>query len=227
MKVSKTRVRKGGKVLEAANALITLPLDLRAYLAAETVGSCASAFERGALGLKHLSEAYTNFMYQPGNGAPSVHVFSSSIAVVFQGKDYLRLLTGFLQGVQVVAPMLEVFGESELKALGVRIANELAAQTGLSVPAKFADHVYKYAEAEANRVYGDGLQHLYFLFHPDNNWHPEFQALVRRRRLPNNLVAMSESLDCLVVWMRFIRDHLDHAQPKVSKATMFHLIMPA
>jgi len=226
VKAAKTRGKKGRKALEWTG-ILTIPLDIQAFLRAKTTESYASAFEKGALGLKHIGDFCTNFRQQPSNSAPSVQVFNSSIAAVFQGKDCIRLLTTFLQGVQVVAHLLEILGESELKQIGVRIANELGAQTSLKVPKVFASHVYAYAKSEAARVYGDGLQHLYFLFHPDNNWHPEFQDLVTRRPLPDNLVAMSESLDCLVVWMRFVRGYLDRVQPKVSKTTMFHLIIPA
>ncbi|RDW56580.1 hypothetical protein BP6252_14085 [Coleophoma cylindrospora] len=226
VKAAKTSGKKSRKGLEWTG-IITIPLDIQAFLYAKTAESCTSAFEKGALGLKHIGDFCANFRQQPNSSAPSVHVFDSSIAVVFRGKDCIRLLATFLQGVQVVAHLLEVLGESELKQIGVRIANELSAQTSLKVPKIFASHVYAYAKSEATRVYGDGLQHLYFLFHPDNNWHPEFQDLVTSRPLPDNLVAMSESLDCLVVWMKFVRGHLDRVRLKVSKTTMFHLIIPA
>jgi len=116
----------------------------------------------------------------------------------------------------------------ELKQISVRIANELGALTSRKVPKTFASYVYVTRRSEAKRAYGDGLQHLYFLFHPGNNSHPGFQGLVTRNPLPDNLVAMSESLDCLAVWRKFVRGYLDRAQPQISKdCTMFHITIPA
>jgi hypothetical protein len=210
IKGGKARGKKGGRAQEYT-ALLTLPLDIQSLIRAKTIEAGASTFEKGAHGAKHLADI---FKKAPGEGTPSVQVSNVNIAAFFHNKNCVELLVTFLRGVEVAAYVLEVLGENELKKIGIRIADELTAQTGLDAPEKFATHVHHYIRLETNRVYEDGLRHIYFLFHPDTNWHPEFQSLVRRMPLPENLLGMSECLDSLVVWMKFIRSYLNRVKPQ-------------
>lgn len=108
-----------------------------------------------------------------------------------------------------------------LRKIGIRIASELEAQTGLDAPKKFSARVHNYIMAETSTLRSGRMHHVYFLYHPDTDWHPEFKQRVSDQPLPVNFLGMSENLDSLVVWMKFLRQHMSATKFR------FHLLIPA
>ncbi|TGO20505.1 hypothetical protein BPAE_0289g00030 [Botrytis paeoniae] len=180
--------------------------------------------------VKNLSEGYTTYQ----NGAalrnqlesvmPEVQTFASGMNRYLKNKNWLDLFQTFLVGANVVAAFMEVLqGSSGLEEIGLKIYGELEAQTGLAAPDKFAKHVDKYIRKEAASVYGGDEEHLYFLYHPDTDWHGEFHDIVQNKPVPSNFVGMSENLHALCTWMLFMRKRLERSRINAR----FHLLIPA
>lgn len=224
-----------GKKRQNPKVLHQIPLDFHHLLKAKTIESYAATAERGTAAVKNATDGYTNFQngraYRESLKAndgifresiPTIQACSFSLNQYFHNRDWIRLLKTFLTGVEVVAFVLEVFsGKSELEKIGIRIASELEAQTGLDAPEKFSVRVYNYIKDEASTVRDDEMRHVYFLYHPDTDWHPEFKQQVLREALPVKFLGMSENLDSLVVWMKFLRQHMSATKFR------FHLLIPA
>ncbi|KAK9622292.1 hypothetical protein V6Z98_006966 [Aspergillus fumigatus] len=176
-----------------------------------------------------IVDTYTNFENGRAQrqalkeGIPAVKCFLSALTAHFQQRNYLELLSTFLLAMNTTAYWVEVLqGSSALEEIGRKIHGELEAQTGLMAAKLFAAQVDKTIRYETgSAASSDG--HLYFLYHPDTDWHAEFFDRVSRKPLPTTFLGMSENLDSLVVWMLFLRQHLGQKKKK----TWFHLIIPA
>jgi hypothetical protein len=160
------------------------------------------------------------------NEVPSVRALSGSLATYFRNKTYLEMLSTFLNGVQTVFNVLDIiYGKSALEQIGIKITKELEAQVGLNAPKKFGKHVHKFVNHSMKDYTSQGDRHLFFLYHPGNNWHPEFEEEAIRRPLGHNFLGTSDSLDAIVTYMRFFRWFLEGS--KNPKPAVFHLLMPA
>jgi hypothetical protein len=65
-------------------------------------------------------------------------------------------------------------------------------------------------------------RHLYVLYHPDPEWHADFYDLLQDKPLPSNFLGLSDNLDALVAFVRFVRKRLG----KRANTAMFHLLIP-
>ncbi|KAG4033830.1 hypothetical protein MFRU_004g03330 [Monilinia fructicola] len=180
--------------------------------------------------VKNLSEGYTTYKNgvairnQLESVVPEVQTFASGMNRYLKNKNWLDLFQTFLVGANVVAAFMEVLqGSSSLEEIGLKIYGELEAQTGLAAPDKFAKHVDKYIRKEASSVYGGDAEHLYFLYHPDTDWHGEFHDIVQNKPVPSNFLGMSENLHALCTWMLFMRKRLERSRINAH----FHLLIPA
>ncbi|KAI9372948.1 hypothetical protein BJX61DRAFT_412062 [Aspergillus egyptiacus] len=169
-------------------------------------------FENGRVQRKALKE-----------GVPVVKCFVSALTTHLQQKNYIDLLSTFLRTMNASAQWVQVLqGSSALEEIGRKIHGELQAQTGLMAAKMFAEQVDKTIRLETGST-ASSPDHLYFLYHPDTDWHAEFYDRVRRDPLPNNFLGLSENLDSLVLWMLFLRRHMGQR----NKEAWFHLIIPA
>ncbi|KAF3023553.1 hypothetical protein E8E14_010299 [Neopestalotiopsis sp. 37M] len=135
----------------------------------------------------------------------------------------------FLRTSSIAACALEVLqGSSRLEEIGIKIHAEMQAQTGLDAPYKFAKHVSDYIHQNTSEIRSKDFRHLYFLYHPDTDWHGEFHTIVTRHELSSAFLGMSESLEALCAWMAYIRALLkDKFGKKASQHTRFHLLIPS
>lgn len=196
-----------------SKGLSRIPLDTHLLMKALKHESYARTVEKGTAAAKNATDVYTTFQngraYRKSlatndeifrNSIPTVQACSFSLNQYIRNGDYLRLLRTFLTGVEVAAIVLEVFtGKSELEKIGIRIAGELEAHTGLDAPKKFSELVHDYIMAETSTQRSGNIQHVYFLYHPDTDWHPQFKKRVLAEPLPVNFLGLSENLDSLVV----------------------------
>lgn len=160
------------------------------------------------------------------NEIPSVIALNDSLTTYFRKKSYSEILATFLKGVQIASVVLDIlYGDSAMKEIGLKIAGALEAQVGLDSPEKFANHVYLYIQMFLDHEPLEGVQHLYFLYHPGTNWHSEFKAKVKEKPISANFIGMSDNLDSIVAYMRFFRWYLN--KKKKPKPAVFHLLMPA
>ncbi|KAH8800421.1 hypothetical protein F5884DRAFT_758029 [Xylogone sp. PMI_703] len=186
---------------------------------------------------KNLTEAYDAF--QTGNTLrreikansdafrqtvlPEVQTFATSINKYLKYKNFIDLFQTFLTGAGVVSTFLDVIqGSPAIEHIGLKIHGELEAKVGLAAPDKFAKHVDKYIRQEAANVYGGDVEHLYFLYHPDTDWHAEFHHIVQSSPVPANFLGMSENLHALCAWMLFLRKQVSRS----NKIVRFHLLIP-
>ncbi|KAI0134017.1 hypothetical protein BJ170DRAFT_591012 [Xylariales sp. AK1849] len=160
---------------------------------------------------------------------PSVETFGGGVNRYLRNRDWMQLFQTFLSVSNIVACFLEVTqGASELEKIGIKIHGELQAQTGLDAPKKFARQVDKHIRRETGTVHsrtvhsGD-CEHLYFLYHPDNDWYVEFHGLVSDKAAPDNFLGMSDNLHAICAWMLFLRKR---ATKSATKAR-FHLLIPS
>lgn len=132
----------------------------------------------------------------------------------------------FCVAVGVAVQCIQVYQGQQIIAALREVKQELAVQTGLDAPQKFATQVYDYINQKTKETAKYGKKHLFFLYHPDTDWHPPFSTMVESRPLPDTFYGMSENLDALCVWMRFIRIMFTKTK-ELGKNTMFHILMPA
>lgn len=86
-------------------------------------------------------------------------------------------------------------------------------------------HVHRLISQFPKADPSDDVQHAYFLYNPDTDWHPEFEHRVRRQGLRSDFVGISDILDGIVTFMEFLRWHLEGK--KRCSVTVSHLIIPA
>jgi hypothetical protein len=178
-------------------------------------------------GLRPVS-AVTDNTDKPGrNGVGPTVKTMASYSVYFKG------FRTFVNAAGVVARFIPVYQGYQIIGELKGIRQELVAQTGLDAPIKFATQVHMYIKDEARKTpyTNNGAKHLFFVYHPDNDWHSYFNHLVEQHPLSSRFCGMSENLDSLCLWMRFLRilfsmERRD-AMSKKEEVVVFHLLIPA
>ena len=82
-----------------------------------------------------------------------------------------------------------------------------------------------YIDMKVNGTKDLRREHFYFVYHPDNDWHPTFFTMVKNRPLPESFYGMSENLDALCVWMQFVRIMFAKMR-KPKHQPVFHILIP-
>lgn len=80
-----------------------------------------------------------------------------------------------------------------------RIAGAQEAMVALEVPTKFAQHVYDRVEYEISTSahLPEGKNNIFFVFNPDNKWHPRFFKLNKQKPLGDHFCGFSDDLSAL------------------------------
>ncbi|KAL2678543.1 hypothetical protein Neosp_009291 [[Neocosmospora] mangrovei] len=237
--------RRGGegqrRGLETSRQLIEIPLDLNAFLQAKEAQFGSATPEEDTAAVSNPSEAESgdtpasntspdqeqeqqpNANQEASIQSPlSVQASVRAANRVFRNADWSVPLQEFITALKLDTNGVHVIYESDIEKAGVKLPEELKARTSLSNPAKFAAHVHKFVYRQSRTAFSDDLRHLYFLYHPDAEWHPDFCEFVQERPLPDNFLGFSDNLDALVAWMMFIRQNLGRR----SDTTVFHLLIP-
>lgn len=108
------------------------------------------------------------------------------------GKD---LLTEVRQGVKALTEM----------EMHLRDHNSILV-SGSAGPAGFAQHVYDFVRMRVDEtISGSEQRHMFFVYHPDTNWWPQFWNLIRSGPLPEQYCAKSDDLDKLCQMMQHLR----------------------
>ncbi|KAF2398333.1 hypothetical protein EJ06DRAFT_532085 [Trichodelitschia bisporula] len=149
-----------------------------------------------------------------------------TVKIVASHAVFLANFNAFIGAAGVVAQFIQVYQGQQVITELRNIRQELAVQTALDAPEKFAKQVYKYVAMKAAETAGAQPRHFYFLYHPDTDWHPTFFELVENKPLPDSFYGMSENLDALCVWMRFVRVMLAK-QRSWGREAVFVLLVPA
>ncbi|EXJ70578.1 uncharacterized protein A1O5_06648 [Cladophialophora psammophila CBS 110553] len=125
----------------------------------------------------------------------------------------------------VTAQFIQVYQGQQVVAELRGIRRELEAQTRLDAPEKFAAQVYGYIDMMTKSTSKSTKKHLYFVYHPDTDWHPYFCKSVERKPTPNTFFGMAENLDTLCIWMRYLRAVFTKSG-EWGKDPVFHILMP-
>ncbi|KAF8854516.1 hypothetical protein BDZ45DRAFT_596937 [Acephala macrosclerotiorum] len=159
-----------------------------------------------------------------GKAASAIKAAMPSVKIMAQHAKYMPAFSTFVSAAGVVAQGVQVYytGQAVTELRGMR--EELVAQTGLDAPKKFAKQVYKYIRMKAEQAQ-DSEPHIFFLYHPDTDWHPDFFEMVEHHPLPDNFYGMSENLDALCVWMQYLRMAFIE-NGKWGRTAVFDLLMP-
>jgi hypothetical protein len=142
--------------------------------------------------------------------------------------------SAFIQSASLATQMALVYQHYKIVQGLKLIHEELRALTGLEVPRKFAEHVYNYLkyESDGTKNTRDDKKHIYFLYHPDTDWHPEFYQLYSKAPISDRFAGISENLDLLCLWMSYLRIAqkrywAKRDDTKLRKTLVFHLLIPA
>ena len=150
---------------------------------------------------------------------PKVHITASQAVC-------MASFSAFVSVAAVAAQFVQVYQGQQLIAELRKIREELVVHTGLVAPERFANQVYNYIDMKVNGTKESGREHFYFVYHPDNDWHPTFFNKVKSQPLPESFYGMSENLDALCVWMQFVR-RMFAKMRKAKDQPMFHILMPS
>lgn len=109
------------------------------------------------------------------NSLPALEAFCGNLQRYLKNPEkWVQLFQSFVAGSVALGVMQVLQGSGELEKIGIRIHGEMQAHTGLDAPKKFSEIALHYLESETSTVHGDALDHLYFLYHPDTDWHGYF-----------------------------------------------------
>lgn len=237
--------RRGGegekRGIDTLRQLIEIPLDLNAFLQAKEAQFGSATLEEDTAAVSNPGEAElgdtsvtnssqeqeqeqeVNTNQEASTQSPlSVQASVKAVNRVFRNADWSKPLQQFITTLQLDANGVHVTYEADIEKAGVKLPEELKARSSLSNPAKFAAHVHKFLYRQSRTAFSDDLRHLYFLYHPDAEWHPDFCDFAQDKPLPDNFLGFSDNLDALVAWMMFIRQNLGRR----SDTTVFHLLIP-
>ena len=148
-----------------------------------------------------------------------------AIKLAISQMKYLAGFNAFVAAAGVAAQIVQVYQASRIIEELRGIRDELAAGNGLKGPELFAKQVYRFIRTKTKDT-RNSMEHFYFVYHPDNDWHGAFEELVEGRPLPASYLGMCNSLDLLCVWMQFIRNAFIR-NGKWGKRVVFHLLIPA
>ncbi|KAH0841122.1 hypothetical protein AYO21_06611 [Fonsecaea monophora] len=157
--------------------------------------------------------------------ANAVQKAMPAVKILASHAKYLAGFQGFFIAAGAPAQIIQVFQGQQIIAELRGIRRELEAQTRLDAPEKFAVHVHGYIDMMTKSTAKSGKKHLYFVYHPDTDWHPYFCRLVEKKPMANNFFGMAENLDTLCIWMRYLRA-LFARSGEWGKDPVFHLLMP-
>lgn len=133
----------------------------------------------------------------------------------------------------VILQWVHIGQTSELISGVKRIARAQEAKAALAVSARFAEAVYTKVRYEIDQTSLSKRENVFFVFNPDNIWHPGFYQLNKRQPLGHQFCGFSDDLPALCLWMRFVRILLADLKRKKpgrynnNKKEVFHLIIPS
>jgi hypothetical protein len=143
-------------------------------------------------------------------------------------ENWQAILQTFLKTGSLVACSMTVLqGSSAMEQIGHRISKGLEAGIALNAPTSFPRTVRDYIYHRLSETEATNSKHLYFLYHPDTDWHAKFHRLMSKTGMHARFLGVCEDLNELCAWMAFIRTRL--ARPsarRFHRRARFHLLIP-
>ncbi|KAF4633722.1 hypothetical protein G7Y89_g4392 [Cudoniella acicularis] len=181
--------------------------------------------EHGLRGMFYNLDAFGNMINE---GRQTLGLIGDAAATVKVSARYVALFAGlnpFIAASGVLVQCIQVYKNSQIIEQLQAINRQMAAQTALDTEA-FATMVYNFIDLKASEL-RDSSKHWFFLYHPDNIWHPAFFSQVKNDPLPNNFFGLSDNLDALCLLMRYLRVVLRKISKRSGSRVVFHLLMPS
>ncbi|KAH8680186.1 hypothetical protein BGZ61DRAFT_456378 [Ilyonectria robusta] len=114
------------------------------------------------------------------------------------------------------------------------ISTSLAAQTALIAQKEFPQYVYEMIRERLGQTSDDTTcEHLFFLYHPDDDWYPKFYHLLEKNPPGPRFCGYTNQIDTVFLFMlatrRRIQEKGRRAEEKgrQKKPVKLHLIIPA
>ncbi|KAI5459213.1 hypothetical protein BGZ63DRAFT_456016 [Mariannaea sp. PMI_226] len=97
-------------------------------------------------------------------------------------------------------------GAKALKLIAAKLDDDspdhLAAQTSVDVYENFPHYVYDMVEERLISTQHDpAIEHWFFIYHPDNDWYPKFNRLLRQNSLGPRFCGFSNQIDTIFMFM--------------------------
>jgi hypothetical protein len=200
--------------------------------------SVGNSISRGS----NVEENLNALLPKVGDVAGAVMEFIPSMQVM--GKcvcDSAKVFTSFSSMATVVGISANIIvtyqGVQALELIGARlqdISTHLAAQNALRAQRDFPGYVYKMIQQRLGETMDDAAcDHWFFLYHPDNDWYPEFYHLLEKNPVGPRFCGYTNQIDTAFVFMLATRRRQVEKERRAQEAgksvrpVRIHLLIPA
>ncbi|KAK7419593.1 hypothetical protein QQX98_003184 [Neonectria punicea] len=114
------------------------------------------------------------------------------------------------------------------------ISTSLAAQTALIAQKEFPQYVYEMIRERLGQTSDDPTcDHLFFVYHPDDDWYPKFYHLLEKNPVNPRFCGYTNQIDTIFVFMLAARRRIQEKEQRAKekgrqkRKVKLHLIIPA
>ncbi|KAF7553372.1 hypothetical protein G7Z17_g3658 [Cylindrodendrum hubeiense] len=114
------------------------------------------------------------------------------------------------------------------------ISTSLAAQTALVAQKEFPQYVYEMIRERLGQTSDDKTcDHLFFVYHPDDDWYPKFYHLLEKNPPGPRFCGYTNQIDTIFIFMLAVRRRIQEKERRAEekgrpkRPTKLHLIIPA
>ncbi|KAK1756756.1 hypothetical protein QBC47DRAFT_443359 [Echria macrotheca] len=202
----------GQEVLESLNRTATCVEDITSHLT-----------KNPDLIKTHLPRLAEQFI-------PSIQIMARSFG------DSVRLATQFslnASAVGIASNLVITYqGVRALHLIAAKlddISTALAAQTALTAHREFPGYVHDMVRERVGQTALDsGVEHWFFVYHPDDDWYPGFYHLLEKKPIGPAFCGYTNQIDTVFVFMLAARRYLEGRKKGGNKKPVrFHLLIPA
>ncbi|KAI9163646.1 hypothetical protein HJFPF1_05268 [Paramyrothecium foliicola] len=189
-----------------------------------------------------LAGNLNDFIPKAGNLAQSMEKCIPTMQLISKSFcDSTKLLAHFslaMTAMGIGANIIQTYqGNQALELIAARlqdISTTLSAQTALMAQKEFPGYVYKMIRERLGQTMDDQFcDHWFFLYHPDDDWYPEFYHLLEQNPLEPRFCGYTNQLDTIFVFMMMARKRQSekeaHARERSRpiRPVKLHLLIPA
>ncbi|KAK1454393.1 hypothetical protein CCUS01_10511 [Colletotrichum cuscutae] len=166
---------------------------------------------------------------------PEVQMMCDSCCSISRATKYFERLAekfGPVAGLYLIYQ-----GVQALEMIGTNlkdIASTLGAQTALKAHKDFSRYVYQMLQERIGQTAHDlDRDHWFFVYHPDNDWYPDFYERIQRKPISPRFIAHTHQLDAVFILMlaarMLLRRRANSGQDQGNRTRniAFHLLIPA
>ncbi|KFA76494.1 hypothetical protein S40288_01542 [Stachybotrys chartarum IBT 40288] len=159
--------------------------------------------------------------------APLIHANAEAVKFYLGHRQIFRRWNRYISDRAVTAQFLAVLqgshAQTALGRIGVPIADKAEGDVSSETVALRVHELI--VKCTTRHWPSKHFYHVFFLYHPDTDmdWDCAFFSCVQDQPLSHRFLGMSQNLDALVVWMRFIKKNMY----KDGKKIHIHLLIPA